>query len=694
MLKPSKLRSMDFQSITVSSEFKNSARGAIGAIILFMVTYLVLFSSALVLAGFCGYWGLFLIASHPHFMTLLVGAGIISMGLIILVFLVKFIFKTNQRDRSHLVEITESEQPKLFAFIREIVNQAGTKFPKKIFVSSEVNAAVFYDSSFWSMFLPVRKNLIIGMGLVNSVSDIELKAILAHEFGHFSQRSMKVGSYVYNTNQIIFNIVNDDASFYELLDRWASIHILITIFVMAAAKVMEFIRFILRKMYEIVNISYLKLSRQMEFHADEVAANIAGSQPMINSLLRLDLANYAYNSVIDFYNVRFNDALISKNLFPHQQFVLGFLAKQSDLPIVNDLPEVSVENLSRFNKSKLNLDKQWESHPATEERVEALKKLNIQVNNPHPKPASDLFSDIESLQKLITYNVFNGVEYSKKTSYVENDTFINDYAKDYEVNSFGKAYNNYYDNKNPVVFDLNKASNLTLDSTIDMPGLFGNKQIDMVYTAIAIQNDLDIIKKIVSSEIKYKWFEYDGIKYKSNKSRYLIEQLQLELDKLNEEIQTNDMMIYRYFLNQSKSHGNEGFLDKKYQTYFKINKMYDELAGIHSQMLEELSFTQQTTAFEVIRSNFLKLKTTEETFKSQIRILLETDEFNKEITDEIKADFEKYLSKEWIYFISNNYIQDAIDLVYNAIGAYALVLNKTFFNTKKDLLAFQLSQLN
>jgi len=38
------------------------------------------------------------------------------------------------------------------------------------------------------MFLPVKKNLQIGMALVNSVTVTEFKAILAHEFGHFSQK--------------------------------------------------------------------------------------------------------------------------------------------------------------------------------------------------------------------------------------------------------------------------------------------------------------------------------------------------------------------------------------------------------------------------------------------------------------------------------------------------------------------------
>jgi hypothetical protein len=64
----------------------------------------------------------------------------------------------------------------------------------------DVNASVFYDSSFWSIIFPIRKNLQIRLGLVNKIIEQELKAILAHEFGCFSQRSTKVGSFVYDVN--------------------------------------------------------------------------------------------------------------------------------------------------------------------------------------------------------------------------------------------------------------------------------------------------------------------------------------------------------------------------------------------------------------------------------------------------------------------------------------------------------------
>jgi hypothetical protein len=49
-------------------------------------------------------------------------------------------------DRSHLTEITEQTEPKLFRFM-QYVKKLKQIFPK-IYLSTDVNASVFYDSSF------------------------------------------------------------------------------------------------------------------------------------------------------------------------------------------------------------------------------------------------------------------------------------------------------------------------------------------------------------------------------------------------------------------------------------------------------------------------------------------------------------------------------------------------------------------
>jgi hypothetical protein len=59
------------------------------------------------------------------------GAGIISVGILVLIFLVKFVFSKNKTNLDGYTEITRTDQPQLFALIDEIVMQVGTSFPKK-----------------------------------------------------------------------------------------------------------------------------------------------------------------------------------------------------------------------------------------------------------------------------------------------------------------------------------------------------------------------------------------------------------------------------------------------------------------------------------------------------------------------------------------------------------------------------------
>lgn len=135
---------------------------------------------------------------------LLVGAA--ASGLLCL-FLVKGLFKRTRASDGIRVEVTEAEQPKLFAFIRKLCQEVGAPFPHKVFVVPEVNAAVSFDESFLNLVLPSRKNLLIGLALVNRLNLTEFKAVLAHEFGHFSQNSMRLGSYVYTANRVVAEVV-------------------------------------------------------------------------------------------------------------------------------------------------------------------------------------------------------------------------------------------------------------------------------------------------------------------------------------------------------------------------------------------------------------------------------------------------------------------------------------------------------
>jgi Zn-dependent protease with chaperone function len=679
-------------NIEISNNFKKMTTKAIVSIVLFLIVYILLLLLAIVLTIASVIGGFYIITSHFHFITLGLGIGLASLGFFILAFLFKFIFKKHKIDLSHLTEITKENEPKLFNLINEIVKEVDTDFPKKIYLSSDVNASVFYDSSFWSMFFPIKKNLQIGLGLVNTTTEQEFKAILAHEFGHFSQKSMKVGSYVYNVNQVIFNMLYDNESFRTMIQNWANISGYFSIFVVIAVKIIEGIQWILKKMYEYININYLALSREMEFHADEVAANVAGSLPLKESLLRMDLSNHSYNSVLNFYENKLAENIKSNNIYKEQSFVLNYLAKENNIVIKNNLPIVTPIDISRFNKSKLIIKDQWASHPSTEDRVLNLDRLNIIKETTNQELAISLFTSPNEIQEKITNKLFSIVENSNNLTSINTDNFIIDYCKEYEKNGFNKKYNGFYDNKNPNHFDVNTVENSNKTETIEQ--LFNKENIDVIYDYIALENDKNVIKNIEDKVISVKTFDYDGQKYNTKETSSLLSKIENEIEDLKNKITQNDITIYAFFYDLSKKKGEESKLKSAYTTFFNYDKEYNKKSELYSNIINAAVFIHNVTPIEQIKSHLSKLKEIEVDLKKEIKNILESEICKPEISEAIKENFDLYLKENLVYFNHDKYIESKLEILFKSINNYAYLISREYFLTKKELLDYQISLLS
>ncbi len=673
--------------IQLSVRFKAQATKAIVAISLFVLTYLMILLLAFTLTGLCIAGSISLIASKPNIITIALGIGLTSGGTLVLVFLLKFIFKPHKVDRSHLIETDESREPDLFRMINEIVHEVGTTFPKKVYLSPDVNASVFYDSSFWSMFLPVKKNLQIGLGLVNTVTREELRAILSHEFGHFSQRTMKVGSYVYNVNQVIFNLLYDNESYERLVQKWANMNGYFSVFVAIAIKINKGIQWVSKKLYEVVNKSYLGLSREMEFHADLIAASVTGYKPLKNSLLRMGLADNSLNSVLNFYNERIAEHIKSENLYSDQTAVIHFLAEENNLNMTNMLPDISLEEQSKFDKSKLVIKNQWASHPTLSERITRLESTGLSQEYSSDTPANNIFTNIIELQKQLTDKIFEAVSYQGVPKVIAAGEFIEEYKREALSNSFAKVFNSYYDNKNPARIDLNQS--VSAENDLTFKDLYSDEKVDWVYSAIALQNDIETLKNISTNTLSVKTFDYDGVRYKRKHAYALTEQLKTELAHLNEQIKKNDTNIYAYFKREERLQNKPEKLEQLYNKYFEFDQSFDSKYELYIRLLNELQFVNVTTSCEQIGINLNRIKPTEEQLKQEIDDILSDETYSTEITPEIKQNLERYNSKAWQYFNGIRYYDENLNILYTAMHNYAYLLSRKYFLMKKAIFTYQ-----
>jgi hypothetical protein len=434
----------------------------------------------------------------------------------------------------------------------------------------------------------------------------------------------------------------------------------------------------------------MALSREMEFHADEIAANVAGYLPLKQSLLRIDLADNAYNTVLKYYDGKIPENIKSKNIFKEQLFVMNYLATQSNLSFKNNLPIVSETELNKYNKTKLVIKNQWASHPSTEERIRALELTNIHKIG-IDMPAILLFENEERIQEKLSEKLFSEVSYTESAISLDFETFKSDYLQTYNTNSFPVEYNSYYDNKNPIEFDINGITDFNISETMET--LFSRERIEMIYDFIALENDKHVLTNISNKQYDLKSFDYDGQKYKSTEAQNLIPKIEIDQNIIKEKLKQNDLNIYKFFYHKANNKGTAHILQKKYINFFKQDSEYDHKIELYNNISEATGFISVATPNEQIIQKLKNLQSLELELKTQIRLLLDDEILKNDIIQEMKENFENYSSKEWEYFNGETYNDNNLQIFFAAANDYNYLLSRKYFLTKLDLLQFQILQL-
>ncbi len=325
-------------------------------------------------------------------------------AVIFLIFLVKPLFKRQRVNRDELIEITREEEPAIFEFLDALIAEVGAPRPNKVYITHTVNAAVFYDSSALSLIWPTKKNLLIGLGLVNGLNVSELKAVLAHEFGHFSQRSMKLGTYVYVANRIIADMVWGRDSWDDALRRMSGWDIRISIFIWAIIAFVWVIRQVLGLLFRVINLLEAAMSRQMEFNADRVAVSVTGSDAIVNGLYRAGFSDACLDYSLGELSDAIDHELYTNDLFYHQSQAeehLRTLAKKPEWGTPPSVPKDNPGAARIFDADDDSRPSMWASHPANTAREENAKEIYVPCEV-DARPAWALFTNPESLRKRVT----------------------------------------------------------------------------------------------------------------------------------------------------------------------------------------------------------------------------------------------------------------------------------------------------
>ncbi|WP_300660496.1 M48 family metallopeptidase [Fluviicola sp.] len=370
------------------------------AILLFFVLFLSLVAVTAYLV--------FLAISYPmeviNKFTVIVKLGAIAGAGMLLVFTLKFLFKMKNHQPENRIEIDPVDEPELWSYVLDICKHTGAPKPKYIYLDPDVNAYVRYTNSWLSLIMPVKKELTIGLPLTQCLELTEFKAVLSHEFGHFAQKSMRIGSYIHTANTIIHDLIYNRDSWDNALERWKKSDIRVAFPAWILSPVIWLIRELLKLFYLALNILNSSLSREMEFNADKFAAMSAGSEAIVSSLWKLDPASDELNTIMRHL---FNASKLQKyssNLFYHYQIALD-AGKTKQEEALSKLETDQNGHRIYFTTSEISKVHMYDSHPPNDEREKSVKNPFVACEN-DPRSPELLFRKLTKWQERLTKVVY------------------------------------------------------------------------------------------------------------------------------------------------------------------------------------------------------------------------------------------------------------------------------------------------
>ena len=687
---PSPPPCVDDNVIKPSAAFRREVQKVIAALLLFGLLYVLLLATVVSFAAGLCFVGFSVVTAVPNIWAVLFGLGLAGIGLMVVFFIVKFLFARKKEDNTNRIEITEPDYPDFFAFIRAVSQETHTAFPAHIYLSSEVNAFVFYNSGFWSMIFPVRKNLVVGLGLINMTNISEFKSVIAHEFGHFSQKSMRAGSYVYHANKVLYNMLYENTGYIALLQRWANIHRIFSLCAEITVKIVQGIQWLLRQAYQIVNRQYLSLSRQMEFHADAMSAKVAGGNNAIHSLRRIEFADACYNAVIEKYNQWLPEHFKGENLYRHQLITAKFIAADYDLPLsAQGLPLMHGADKHYRNYRRVKVGDQWASHPSREQREAALNALNI-TGDVVEESAWCLFPDETYLQQTFTQQLYQHVKFRQPEVLVADELFAAKYTDSTTSYAYPAGCEGYYDGRQITAFDVAATARLTRDIT-DISSFF--KDNETLHPGLeAMKVDIDLLTQIIDKENGVRTFDFEGTRYKRRSAAGIKTGLVGEMEALQGLIARNDEAVFHYY-QQLATPQAALQLAKHYSEYFQFQKIVTDNLNFCRNTSELMQ--QFNGALTLIRAKSLSDQVAEAAQLLMKRINRVRDEIA--VIDSLTGyslpvSLDVLGTTNWRFINAQHKVDsDRLDQLWSHLQEFAKWTYKTSYEVQKALLVEQLA---
>ncbi len=607
-----------------TGQYKMQAFMVLLALLLFFLLYfgLMFFCVAF------GLWAIFLCPSQQHpggFPWLVVKVFSVLLAIpfgILFVYLVKNLFKFERAQKEFLIELFEDEHPKLFDFIRNVCEETGAPIPKHVYVDYRVNAAAIPDTtSIFHLLLPTGKSLLIGLGLVNAINLTEFKAMLAHEFGHFSQKTMKIGTYVYTVHRILYQIVYGEDWFDRMIIAWSRVDIRFSWPAWIVRGVLWVLRKILGLMWYVVVFFDRAMSRQMEFNADKVAVSLTGSDAPVHLLHRCYFADVCFGQAIDDLRISMSHHLYTSDLFYHQSAAGPIVRKKRKDPRLSDPPQLSDdpnEMTTVFDETDDKVAEMWQTHPSCYDREQNAKDHYIRTHFDERSPWL-LFDNVEELRERVTYKFYRFYFKISKDVILADPEEVQGFIDDeYADKTYDPRYQGLYDNRNLVLKDINAMAKDGAKHPWSITELADTHKT--LYNAKVKHRAQLYYKRIeefhMLNAVQNGWFrpkdnelEFRGDTYDLDDAKRLLKKVDKEIEKDNRWLGEVDRKVFMTYF-QMALHINQEVAEELYRRYdfhLELQAIWYELTKQNRPVQAAISFLNNQQSGQLQSHHFKEL---------------------------------------------------------------------------------------
>ncbi len=274
------------------------------------------------------------------------------------------------------VRLGETQAPELWRLVRDVADALGTRLPDEICLVAVVNAMVWEDAGRVGLRRG-RRYLYLGVPLLNVLTVAQVRAIVAHELGHYQRGHTVFGAVVYRGGQSILRTVEGVGS------RLSA-------------------RLVLAVYAHVYFAVALALIRRMETEADRAAVRLAGAQSTAEALDALPRLVAAWDAAMEG----------CVDLTRDQATTPAEMLAAFDSFVASDVSPVLRWTWTSGTATDEAPTSRWDSHPPLAERLRLITAIASQEPRPawpdDLRPATALVADDGAVLAMLNSEEFTG----------------------------------------------------------------------------------------------------------------------------------------------------------------------------------------------------------------------------------------------------------------------------------------------